>query len=191
MDGLPTSCSHQINAPKQISGSFQEYLTAPVDALVLLPDHLLQRAPDPAALCGALCSGAAALMAVRAARLNAQSVVVVVGTGGAIGNYAATIAKNVFGAKVIGVDIESKIATLKAQDHQAYADVLLAAPADHADVETRAIFHHSLVESCTLVRSNKSTQRAADAVIVAASTAAAFRQLERYVCDGGFIVCSG
>ncbi|KAK4235438.1 chaperonin 10-like protein [Achaetomium macrosporum] len=66
----------------------KEYLTVPANCLLLIPDELINRAPEPAMLCGALCSGAAALVAV-----HAQSVVVVVGAGGAIGHYAASISK--------------------------------------------------------------------------------------------------
>lgn len=163
----------------------------PLDCLVHLPDHLITRAPDPAALCGALCSGSAALMAVRAAQIHAQSVVVVVGIGGAIGHYAGMIAKKVIGARVIGVDVEAKVAIMKGGDCSEYADILLPVPAEEAGVESWSVFIRTLVETCTQLRPDKATRRAADAVIVAASSASGFRRLEDYVRDGGWIVCSG
>ncbi|GJC90827.1 hypothetical protein ColLi_13665 [Colletotrichum liriopes] len=176
---------------KQLSGSFQEYLTVPADSLILIPDHLIKRVPDAAALCGALCSGSAGLMAIRAVKIRAQDVVVVVGVGGAIGQYATSIARNVYGAKVIGINMGSKVAAMEKDGYSEYVDVLLPAPADNASPDSWDLFVRSILECCTHLRPDKSIKRAADALIVAASSAAAFRNLEDYVCDGGWIVCSG
>lgn len=192
LSGLPTSCPGQLNAPKHIAGTFQEYATVPTSCLVALPDGILgTAASDPAALCAALCSGSAALTALRAARVAAGSIVVVAGVAGAIGHLAGAMARRVFGARVVGIDLGWKCDLLRQQKgHEQYADVLLDAVAaatgqEWSDLEAR------LVRACTRLRPDKALARAADAVVVCASSESAFQNLDKYVCDGGRIVCVG
>ncbi|KAK0642337.1 alcohol dehydrogenase [Lasiodiplodia hormozganensis] len=192
LSGLPTSCPGQLNAPKHIAGTFQEYATVPTSCLVALPDGILLSDPAAAScLCAALCSGSAALTALRAARVRAGSVVVVAGVAGAIGHLAGAMARRVFGARVVGIDLGWKCDLLRQkQHHEQYADVLLDAAAaatgrDWSDFEAR------LVRACTRLRPDKALARAADAVVVCASSESAFQNLDKYVCDGGRIVCVG
>ncbi|KKY14259.1 putative alcohol dehydrogenase [Diplodia seriata] len=126
--GLPTSCPAQLNIPKHVAGTFQEYATLPTSSLVPLPQYesILDEAAastattttTTAALCAALCSGSAALTALRAAGIvdvaaaaaaaGGKVVVVVSGVGGAIGHLAGAMARRVFGARVVGIDVGPK-----------------------------------------------------------------------------------
>ncbi|KAK7413389.1 hypothetical protein QQX98_007766 [Neonectria punicea] len=185
--GIPTSCPHQLNLPKHVQGTFQQYVTAPASCLLPIPDRFLQREADIAALTSALCSGSTALKALKEGDVRAEEVVVVIGIAGAIGHLTGAIAKQVRGAKVIGTDLASKLDSV----HSSHVvDVLLKAP-QVSTSDARTAFKTRLVETCTKLRGDKTLARAADVVIVAASTGVAFQNLEDFVCDGGRIVCVG
>ncbi|KAL1614292.1 hypothetical protein SLS54_009859 [Diplodia seriata] len=214
--GLPTSCAAQLNIPKHVGGTFQEYATVPTSCLVALPHESIQDELGAAAtatattagLCAALCSGSAALMALRAAGIvdgagggggggKVVVVVVVSGVGGAIGHLAGAMARRVFGARVVGVDVGPKCDVLRAmagldQGHY-YADVLLDAPACEATGDQAwTDFAGELGKACAALRGDhEETPRMADAVVVCAGEPDAFRNLDGYVCDGGRIVCVG
>ncbi|RYP48304.1 hypothetical protein DL768_005789 [Monosporascus sp. mg162] len=189
--GLPTSCPHQLNLPKHVQGTFQQYVTVPLSCLVPIPDSFLQHAElDVAALPSALCSGSTAVRALKEVDVLPEEVVVVIGIAGAIGHLAGGIAKQIRGAKVIGTGLASKLDSL---DFSHFTDVLLNAPPPQASTgsDTLTCFKAKLLETCSKLRGDKTIARAADVVIVAASTGAAFQNLEDYVCDGGRIVCVG
>ncbi|KAL0253004.1 hypothetical protein SLS55_010675 [Diplodia seriata] len=207
--GLPTSCAAQLNIPKHVGGTFQEYATVPTSCLVALPHESIQdegaAATTTAGLCAALCSGSAALMALRAAGIvdgagggggGGKVVVVVSGVGGAIGHLAGAMARRVFGARVVGVDVGPKCDVLRAmagldQAGDYYADVLLDAPRE-ATGEAWTDFAAELGKACTALRGDREeTPRMADALVVCAGEPDAFRNLDGYVCDGGRIVCVG
>ncbi|KAL5610611.1 hypothetical protein FOBRF1_006728 [Fusarium oxysporum] len=190
LDGLPTSCPEQLNTPKQISGTFQEYVSVPMSCLMPLPEELQNKTLNLAPLCAALCSGSAALMALKAARLSPESVVVVNGVAGSIGHMVGAIARRVFGAKVIGVDYGWKNDILTAEHNREFADMLLEPPSSTSGKEWTG-FITSLTQSCIQLRNWKGTARAADCLIICANRESAFRNMEDYVCDGGRIVCSG
>lgn len=190
MRGLFTSCPSQLNVPKHITGTFQEYTTVPTSCLVPLPNVFLRGDVDLAFCTAALCSGSTALVSVRSAKVGLGDVVIVVGVAGAIGHLTGAIAKQVFGARVIGIDLQSKIDVVRLQDHGDYSDILLSAPETDSG-DAWADFHSMLMQSCEKLRRNHSLQRAAEAVIVASSSFSAFRRLDEYVCDGGRIVCVG
>ncbi|CAI7640657.1 unnamed protein product [Penicillium crustosum] len=175
--GLFTSCPSQLNVPKHITGTFQEYATVPISCLVPLPDALLQGDVDLAFCTAALCSGSTALVSVRAAKASLGDVVIVVGVAGAIGHLTGAIAKEVFGARVIGIDLKSKIDEIQSQDYGDYSDILLGAPeTDMGDAWLS--FHSMLMQSCEKLRRNHGVRRAAEAVIVASSSFSAFQRLD-------------
>ncbi|KAL4793230.1 chaperonin 10-like protein [Aspergillus venezuelensis] len=202
--GLQTSCPFQLNTPKQIPGSFQEYITVPRTVLVPLPlplplpsTAILKDQPDTALYATALCSGSTALASVRATCLNPGDVLVVIGAMGAIGHLAGMVAKNVFGAKVIGVDLPGKVCRAARAEYMEYCDGLLAAPQCHQGAAWDK-FCGALLQACADLRSEQNQQRggrgvarAAEAVLVASSGIEAFQRLDEYVCDGGRIVCAG
>lgn len=127
---------------------------------------------------------------MRAAKASLGAVVIVVGVAGAIGHLTGAIAKQVFGARVIGIDLKSKIDVLQSQDHSDYSDILLGAPkTDMGDAWSD--FHSTLMQSCDKLRRNHGLRRAAEAVIVASSSFSSFQRLDEYVCDGGRIICVG
>ncbi|KAK4235437.1 hypothetical protein C8A03DRAFT_36704 [Achaetomium macrosporum] len=80
---------------------------------------------------------------------------------------------------------------MKASGYSKYADVLMPAPPDDGSKELWRLYTTSLIDACASLRPVGATRRAADAVIVTASSEAAFRRLECYIRDGGWIVCSG
>lgn len=144
---------------------------------------------DPALYASALCSGSTALVSLRAAKLQPGDVVIVVGIAGAIGHLTGMIAKHVLRAKVIGIDLGSKIASLM-HDHQDFADILQEAPSPHDD-HIWSVFHAGLLEACVRLRGGHGVDRAAEAAIVTSSELSGFQKLEEYICDGGTIVCAG
>ncbi|KAJ0424996.1 chaperonin 10-like protein [Aspergillus carlsbadensis] len=190
--GLPTSCPFQLNTPKQIPGTFQEYVTVPSTVLVPLPETISGGGMDTALYAAALCSGSTALMSLRAASLSPGDVVIVVGALGAIGHLTGMIAKKVMRVKVIGVDLSSKVDRVSPQEVEGYCDVLLGAPESHEGSAWEE-FHAALLSACAQLRSGNvsGVRRAAEAAIVTSSSIAAFQRLDEYVCDGGRIVCAG
>ncbi|KAH7124331.1 chaperonin 10-like protein [Dactylonectria macrodidyma] len=190
--GLQTSCPHQMNTTKDINGTFQRYATFPVSCLLPLPEGLIDEGTPVARYCAALCSGSAALRALRDGQTQAGDVLVVVGIAGGIGHLVGTIAKHVLGLKVIGVDRQWKVDSLTAEQADRMAHTFLPTPEEHNDSETNtSIFRSTLLESCMRLRGSIGVPRCAETVIVAASEIGAFRHLEDYVCDGGRIICLG
>ncbi|KAF7558180.1 hypothetical protein G7Z17_g72 [Cylindrodendrum hubeiense] len=187
--GLFTSCPLQQNAPKHISGTFQQYATVPTSCLMPLPEAVLSGTLNPALYTAALCSGSAALVSIQAAKIVSGDVVVVVGIAGAIGHLTGAIAKQVKGAKVIGIDLGWKIDELPANANE-FGDIFLHAPTADSGEAWNA-FKANLLEACTKLRPDSGLLRGADAVIISSSSIAAFKNLDEYVCDGGEIVCVG
>ncbi|KAI2985492.1 hypothetical protein CBS147344_6132 [Aspergillus niger] len=190
--GLPTSCPYQLNTPKQIPGTFQEYVTVPGSALLELPETVSLGTIDLALYAAALCSGSTALMSLRSASICRGDVVIVVGAMGAIGHLTAMMAKELLGAKVIGVDLPAKVDRVSSQETDRYCDVLLAAPESH-EGSVWDEFHAALLLVCAQLRGKQAgdVTRAAEAFIVTSSSITAFQRLDEYVCDGGRIVCAG
>ncbi|KAL3440312.1 chaperonin 10-like protein [Aspergillus insuetus] len=190
--GLTTSCPFQLNTPKQIPGTFQEYVTVPSTVLVPLPETISQGGIDTALYTGALCSGSTALMSLRAALLSPGDVVVVAGALGALSHLTGMIAKKVMRPKVIGVDISSKTDRVSSQEVDDCCDLLLQAPECYEGSAWEK-FHAALLRACAQLRSGHvgGVERAAEAVIVTSSSIVAFQRLDKYVCDDGIIVCAG
>ncbi|CAG9978490.1 unnamed protein product [Clonostachys byssicola] len=187
--GLPTSCPTQVNIPRQVMGTFQQFVTLPVSCLLDLPNDLIDGGIPLQVYTAALCSGSTALAGLKMAEVGHGDVILVMGILGAIGHLTGSIAKHVMGAKVIGVDLKWKIDQLPANANH-FGDVFLPAP-EASSLTSSCEFQHQLSTTCTLLRKHTSFQRNADVVIVASSCAEAFESLENYVCDGGRIVCLG
>lgn len=171
-------------------------MTAPWSSLVPLPSWVFDGVSSsggvwPGAYTAALCSGSTALKAVQTTNVHAGDIVVVVGVLGGIGHLVGQIARSVFGARVVGVDIEAKASS--AADEQKYGhcyDRLLAAP-NIADASSWESFMKNLENACQDLRGNTLEDSCADAVIVTASKYEAFHGLDSYVRDGGSITCVG
>lgn len=129
-------------------------------------------------------------MGLRAASIRARDIVVVSGVAGSIGHLAGAMARGVFGAKVIGVDLKDKCSALRALGHEHYADILLDAPGSTTG-SAWADFSASLLRACAQLRCDGTLARAADALIVCANSPSAFDNMQDYVCDGGRISCVG
>lgn len=179
-----------LSIPNDIKGTFQEYVTVPTSSLIDLT-HILLPLGDATlgTYAAALCSGSAALVALKEAPPRAGDVVIVIGIAGAIGHLTGGIAKQVFGAKVIGIDLGWKIDSLESQASE-FADLLFQAPPED-DEEAKSKLFSDLIDASTRLRHAHGLRRGAQSVIVAASTAGAFTDLHRYVCDGGKIICVG
>ncbi|KAF7540422.1 hypothetical protein G7054_g1318 [Neopestalotiopsis clavispora] len=194
--GLPESCRSHTAFPKHHQGTFQQYMTAPWSSLVPLPSWVFDGVSSgggvwPGAYTAALCSGSTALKAVQTTDVRAGDIVVVIGVLGGIGHLVGQIARRVFGAKVVGVDIEGK-ASSTADEHK-YGhcyDRLLSAP-NVADASSWESFLKNLENACQDLRGNTLEDNRADAVIVTASKYEAFHGLDSYVRDGGSITCVG
>ncbi|ETS82433.1 hypothetical protein PFICI_04309 [Pestalotiopsis fici W106-1] len=192
LGGLPESCPSHTAFPKHHQGTFQQYMTAPWSSLVPLPRWVFDTKSGvwPGAYTAALCSGSTALKAVQTTDIHAGDVVVVVGVLGGIGHLVGQIAKRVFGAKVIGVDIEEKVTTAIGEKYGHCYDRLLASPY-LADAPSWEAFVQNLHDVCKDLRGNKFDHNRADSVIVTASRYEAFHGLDSYVRDGGSITCVG
>lgn len=129
-------------------------------------------------------------MALRAANTMPGDVVVILGILGAIGHMAGAMAKHVFGLKVIGVDIVSKLDSSLPVAASEYADVFLPAY-EEGGVQAWPDYVATIHNAFARLLPATTGKRAGDAVIVASSRIGAFRSLDEYVCDGGRIVCSG
>lgn len=126
---------------------------------------------------------------MKAAKLRPGDVVIVTGIAGAIGHLTGAIAKKVFQARVIGIDLASKVGALP-QDWDDYSDIRLGSPEVNHDADW-AKFQSILLAACQKLRGDHCLDHAAEAVIVTSSSFSSFHRLDRYVCDGGKIVCVG
>ncbi|CAH0055634.1 unnamed protein product [Clonostachys solani] len=187
---LETSCINQYNIPKHRNGTLQEFMAVPTSYLMELHGSLSESDQDLSKYCAALCSGSAALRAIRNANANPGDIVVVVGVLGGIGHLVGMLAKRVFALNVIGVDLKSKIDTFPSKNAGMVCDVLLPAT-DGQDPVALVELQDKIAVSCARLRNDTCTSRAADAVIVASSRMSGFQGLENFVCDGGSIVCVG
>ncbi|CAG9992970.1 unnamed protein product [Clonostachys byssicola] len=186
---LETSCVNQYNIPKHRNGTLQQFMAVPTSYLMEL-HGLPEIDKDLSKYCAALCSGSAALRAIRNANTSPGDVVVVVGILGGIGHLVGMLAKQVFALKVIGVDLKSKIDVFPAKHTVMACDVLLPAVEDQ-DPTALVKLQDKIAVSCARLRNDTGTPRAADAVVVTSSRMSGFQRLENFVCDGGSIVCVG
>lgn len=144
---------------------------------------------DPALYASALCSGSTGLTSLKAANLKPGDVVIVTGIAGGIGHLTGAIAKNLFQAKVIGIDLASKIDTLP-QEWEDYSDIRISPPVTNHDADW-STFHSVLLAACKELRGGQGISHGADAIIVTSSSFSSFHRLDRFVCDGGRIICVG
>lgn len=114
--GLETYCQNSQATGVHVEGCFAQYIVAPADWVTHIPGELSSEEA-----CPLLCAGVTAFSAVRKANIEPGSVVVVFGLGG-LGQYAIQFAK-LFGAKVVGIDLDpKKLETAKRLGaHAAYA----------------------------------------------------------------------
>lgn len=167
------------------------FATLPVSCLLPLSEEILNN-DTHIKCCAALCSGSAAFRALRGAQTQSGDVLLVVGVAGGIGHLVGTMAKNTLGLRVIGVDKQSKLETLTAEQARRISHVLIPAPEEDVDNQVGSRrFKDALLEACTSLRGGIGVPRGAETVIVAGSEMGAFRHLEDYVCDGGQVICLG
>ncbi|KAL1905303.1 hypothetical protein Sste5344_008924 [Sporothrix stenoceras] len=164
-EGVPESCSKQENFARTLAGTFQEYVTAPWDSFMPVPDWVLGE-PDivsPHLYTAALCSGAAALKAVKNAAVRPGDVVVVLGVAGGIGHLTGLLAKSAMHAKVIGVDMASKRDIL---DHGAcdiFVPIADSGPGSPKDWDA---FQREIADAVQWLRPRGSAVRKADSCFI-------------------------
>ncbi|KAL3487449.1 hypothetical protein BJX62DRAFT_241043 [Aspergillus germanicus] len=187
--GLPESCPRQLAFPKDLNGTFQHYITVPRHSVTQLPEYVFARDSPirPSMYAAALCSGSAALKALRAAQLRPQAVIVVFGIAGSIGHLVGLMAKHIYGAKVIGVDVASKARERMLKTGDVCAQFL---PAPKHPEQEKA-FRQSILKLCEDLRGHKNVLTGADSAIVCANRVSAFKNLTSYVCDGASIIIVG
>ncbi|EXF79129.1 hypothetical protein CFIO01_09526 [Colletotrichum fioriniae PJ7] len=187
--GVPESCPKQTTFPRHHNGTFQQYMTAPYTSLMPLPDFIF----DETAGLGigvyttALCSGTAALRALKAANPVPGDVVIVSGVYGGIGHLAGMMARNVFGAKVVGIDLAWKGKALGSRAADVF-DEFIAAP---VSVSERMEVVERISDACGRLRTAGETRRGANSLLVTSGDESAFEGLIDYVCDGGSVICVG
>ncbi|RSL59611.1 hypothetical protein CEP51_013897 [Fusarium floridanum] len=184
--GVPENCPEQLCFPTDVNGTYRQFLNVPYKMLTWLPDWVFAH-PTPAIFTAALCSGSAALKALKKAALRPGDVVVILGIGGQIGYLAGLMAKKVFRARVIGVDLAMKgdfpsVAEASDRFIPLDGDDCLAGQPDLTS---------PIVSACTELRGDGLYPRKANAVIAASNTIASFQNLPSFVCDGGSIILIG
>jgi propanol-preferring alcohol dehydrogenase len=187
--GLPESCPRQLAFPKDLNGTFQHYITVPRHSVIQLPEYVFARDSPihPSMYAAALCSGSAALKALKAAQLRPQAVIVVFGIAGSIGHLVGLMAKHIYGAKVIGVDVASKAGERMVKTGDVCARFL---PAPRHPEQEKA-FQQSILKLCEELRGHTNVLTGADSAIVCANRVSAFNNLTSYVCDGASIIIVG
>ncbi|KAE9574697.1 Alcohol dehydrogenase 2 [Colletotrichum fructicola] len=187
--GIPESCQAQTTFPRHHNGTFQQYLTAPYTSLMPLPNFVFDEGMgiSPGTYTTALCSGAAALRALKSANPSPGDVVIVSGVCGGIGHLAGMMARTVFKAKVIGLDLAWKAEALGSRAADTF-DEFIAAPDQATDWDE---FQRSISDACQRLRNSKEARRNADYLVVTSGCEAAFEGLIDYVCDGGSVICVG
>ncbi|VUC31666.1 unnamed protein product [Clonostachys rosea] len=188
-DGLPESCPMQTNFPKHHNGTFQEYLTVSIESLMKLPQWIFDGSStvSPGQYTAGLCSGAAAGRALKKINPRHGDVVVITGVAGGIGHIAGMLARNVYGAKVIGVDWGWKYNALGPMAAKIF-DAFVPAPEEGV---SWASFQAKIEEECTKLRGPAVSSRKADGLVIAVSTKVGYQNIGDYVRDGGSIVCVG
>ncbi|KAL2842156.1 chaperonin 10-like protein [Aspergillus pseudoustus] len=187
--GLPESCPRQLAFPKNLNGTFQHYITVPRHSVIQLPEYVFARDSTihPSAYAAALCSGSAALKALRAAQPRTGAIIVVSGITGSIGHLVGLMAKHIYAAKVIGVDVK-----LKAEDPIVekgdVCDRFIPVP---ECAEQEESFQQSIVKLCEDLRGQNNILVGADSAIICANRVIGFRNLTSYICDGGSIIIVG
>ncbi|KAK0371142.1 hypothetical protein CLIM01_11498 [Colletotrichum limetticola] len=187
--GVPESCHKQTTFPRHHNGTFQQYMTAPYTSLMPLPDFIFDETAGVSfgLYTTALCSGAAALKALKAATPAPGDVIVVSGVCGGIGHLAGIMARNVFGAKVIGIDLPWKVEALGSRAADVFAE-FIAAPFNASE---RIEVMERIADACARLRPVGEARRGADSVLVTSGDESAFEGLIDYVCDGGLVICVG
>ncbi|RAH69840.1 GroES-like protein [Aspergillus aculeatinus CBS 121060] len=189
---VPERCSSQRNFPRDHRGAYQEYIRAPISSLMPLPAFILDNihtgaGPSLGDYAAALCSGAAASKALRKLSPSPGDVVVISGIAGAIGHLAGQIARKVYKAKVIGVDLPEKQRGLGPRSSGCY-DAFVPA---NRNSEGTTSFLEGLSRACSELRGPEVPPAMADGVIVTAGSTAAYTNLIEYLREGGAIVCVG
>ena len=106
--GRETFCREVKNAGYSVDGGMAEQCIVTADYAVKVPEGL-----DPAQASSITCAGVTTYKAIKVSDIKPSQPIVIYGCGG-LGNLAIQYAKNVFGAKVIAVDInDDKLALAK------------------------------------------------------------------------------
>ena len=93
-----TACPNQHNAGRDVAGTFQQYIAAPVEGLTLIPDGLRDEIAAPL-----MCAGVSMKDSIARAELKNEDWLVILGAGGGLGHLGVQIARET-GIRVIAVD---------------------------------------------------------------------------------------
>ncbi|URZ87394.1 alcohol dehydrogenase AdhP [Floricoccus penangensis] len=98
VEGNETLCRNVQNSGYSVDGGMAEECIVDADYAVKVPEDL-----DPAAASSVTCAGVTTYKAIKESNIRPGQWIAIYGLGG-LGNLALQYAKNVFGAKVIGID---------------------------------------------------------------------------------------
>ncbi|MBK5350785.1 alcohol dehydrogenase AdhP [Bacillus sp. TH44] len=123
--GRETFCREVKNAGYSVDGGMAEQCIVTADYAVKVPEGL-----DPAQASSITCAGVTTYKAIKVSDIKPGQPIVIYGCGG-LGNLAIQYAKNVFGAKVIAVDInDDKLALAKEVGADMTINPISQGPAD-------------------------------------------------------------
>ncbi|KAF4429652.1 mannitol-1-phosphate dehydrogenase MPDH1 [Fusarium acutatum] len=98
LEGSENSCADQVVNGLQTDGTFREYLVAPAQHVLRIPDGL-----DPVSAAPILCGGGATVAALRRGEVSVGKWVAISGAAGGLGHLAIQYAK-AMGANVVAID---------------------------------------------------------------------------------------
>ncbi|KAJ9615414.1 hypothetical protein H2200_001489 [Cladophialophora chaetospira] len=111
-------CTSQVAFGKDVGGSFQQYVTAPGDYLVRIPERIPDQAAAPL-----LCAGVTMYRALKVSKAKTGDWVVINGAGGGLGHIGVKFAK-VMGFRILAIDIGSKAEFCRQLGAEYFVDVL-------------------------------------------------------------------
>ncbi len=163
--GRETLCRTVKNAGFTVDGGMAEYCLVTADYAVKVPEGL-----DPAQASSITCAGVTTYKAIKVSGVRPGQWIAIYGAGG-LGNLAVQYANNVFGARVIAVDLnDDKLNLAK----EVGAEVTINAGKENAEEKIKAI-----------------TDGGAYVAVVTAVSKAAFNSAVDCVRAGGKVVAVG
>ena len=96
-----TACPHQHNSGRDVPGTFQQYITSPIEHLTEIPELM-----EGSVVAPLLCAGLTMYSAITKANLSCGNWLVLPGAGGGLGHLGVQIAKRK-GYQVIAIDTGS------------------------------------------------------------------------------------
>ncbi|KAE8351598.1 chaperonin 10-like protein [Aspergillus coremiiformis] len=171
--GLDGACVNPKISGYYTPGTFQQYALGPAHYVTPIPDGLESGAAAPM-----LCAGLTVYTGLKRSNARPGQWVVISGAGGGLGHIAVQLAAKGMGLRVIGIDHGSKEGLVKESGAEYFVDITKFP----VDDDGKAISAHVISLAGGL---------GAHAVIVCASSNAAYAQSVKFLRFNGTVVCLG